>query len=128
MLKNNIIVFPPKLCQMLPSLLVWPLYKPHPLLVASSWYQKYGLYPSVYIYIYIYACPDMMRIQKTRPHAIGGSLHLEIYFYYTNIGAHIYLALGGIWIWADLSIMTSSNALRRTCLQVDTMCHTAAYS
>ena len=46
MLKNNIIVFPPKLCLMLPSLLVGPVYKP--LLAAISWHQKCGLYTSIY--------------------------------------------------------------------------------
>ena len=36
MLKNIIIVFPPKPCQILPSLLVWSLYKMHSLLATIS--------------------------------------------------------------------------------------------
>jgi len=47
-LKNNIIVFPPKLCQILPSLLVWPAYKMYSLLVAILQYQKYCLSMSIY--------------------------------------------------------------------------------
>ena len=39
MLKNYNIVFPPKLCQILPSLLVRPMYKTHLLLVAISVYK-----------------------------------------------------------------------------------------
>ena len=46
MLKYNDIIFPSKFYQILTSLLVWPMYKK--LLAAISWYQKCGLYMSIY--------------------------------------------------------------------------------
>jgi len=52
-LKDNcentpIIVFLPKLCQILPLLLVWPVYKTHSFLVSILWYQKCCLYMSIF--------------------------------------------------------------------------------
>ena len=48
MLKNNIIVFPTKLDQILPSLLVWPVFKTHSIFASISEYKKCGLYASIY--------------------------------------------------------------------------------
>ena len=56
MLKNNSIVFPTKLCQILPSLLVWPVYKRYSFLTAISWYPKCGLYTSIYSTYYMTMC------------------------------------------------------------------------
>ena len=52
MLKINIIVFPPKLSQILTSLLVRPTYKTHSILVLISEYKKCDLYAVYPIMIY----------------------------------------------------------------------------
>jgi len=46
MLKNN--TNAPKLCQILPSLLVWPEYKTHSILTSISEYKRCVLYASIY--------------------------------------------------------------------------------
>ena len=54
LLKNNI-VFPPKLCQILPSLLVVLVYKTHSILASILEYKKCDLYVSAYSIHYFYS-------------------------------------------------------------------------